>query len=42
MTAYEKAHKEYEAEMRRSDLFNFVCGICVGVLLAVVAMAVCG
>ncbi len=42
MTAYEKAHKEYESLLRRSDLFNFGCGICAGVLLAVVAVVVVG
>lgn len=40
MTAYEKAHKDYESELRRTDRFNFLCGVCVGVLAAVVAMAV--
>lgn len=40
MTAYEKARDDFEAELRRSDLFNFVAGICVGALGTLLAMVV--
>jgi hypothetical protein len=40
MTAYEKAHKEYEALLRRDSVLIAFWSFCAGVLLAVVAMAV--
>jgi hypothetical protein len=38
MTKYEKARAEYAAEMRNADIFNFVAGICAGVLGTLLTM----
>lgn len=40
MSDYEKARAAYEAELRRSDLFNFAMGICAGVLATLLTMGV--
>ncbi|XTQ92596.1 hypothetical protein ACQR5W_11795 [Xanthomonas sacchari] len=40
MTSYEQARSAYESYLRRTDLFCFLAGVCVGVLGAVIVMVV--
>lgn len=40
MTAYEQDRSAYESYLRRTDLFCFLSGACVGALGALIAMVV--
>lgn len=40
MTSYEQDRSAYESYLRRTDLFCFLSGVCVGLLGAVFAIVV--
>ncbi|MCW0413514.1 hypothetical protein NB709_003390 [Xanthomonas sacchari] len=40
MKSYEQDRSAYESYLRRTDLFCFLSGLCVGVVAAVIAMVV--